>query len=316
LPADVLFLVSCTNRKTRIPSSSLMLRNVPSGTTESRARSWLRRLKATGGPTYPAESLYAGDHWHVVRSLSELSARNAMRSEVFICSAGYGLVSASTKIRPYSVTFTSNNPDSVVQAQSRGEAGIARRQWWSAISSWEGPEPGSVRLLAEAMRHFEYVLIALSPAYLDAIGDDLAIAITTAKPENISIFSAGAKKSHRFGEYLIPCDSRLRSIIGGTCSSLNIRSLRYAIERASEGLDREDVKRRFERLLEERPAAPLPKRTPMSDEEVTSFILEALTADPDVRPTPLLRRLRDGARSCEQSRFSILFRRARGGSDG
>ena len=315
MAAHVLLLVSCTNRKTRTPSFALMLRNVSPGTTESRAKSWLRRLNAAGGPTYAAESLYAGDHWHVVRSLSESSARNAVRSEVFVCSAGYGLISASTKIRPYSATFTSSHPDSVVRTQSDGEAGIARRQWWSAISSWEGPEPGSARSLAVAMRHFDYALIALSPPYLDAIGDDLAKALTTAKPEKISIFSAGAKKSHRFGEYLIPCDSRLRSIIGGACSSLNIRCLRHAIERASEGLDHESVKRRFARLLEERPAAPLPERTPMSDQEVTSFILEALTADPGARPTPLLRRLRDSGRSCEQSRFSELFR-TRGGSDG
>jgi hypothetical protein len=316
LRSDVLLLVSCSNRKTRTPSFALMLRSVPPGTTESRATAWLRRLNRTSGPTYDAESLYAGDHWHVVRSLTGLSARNSVRSEVFVCSAGYGLISVSAKIQPYSATFALSHPDSVVQAQSDGEAGSARRQWWSAIASWEGPEPGSARSLAEAMRHFEYAFIALSPPYLDAIGDDLANVLTTAKPEKISIFSAGAKKSHRFGEYLIPCDSSLRSIIGGACSSLNIRCLRHAIERASEGLDRESVKRRFARLLEERPAAPLPQRTSMSDEEVTSFILEVLTANPGARPTPLLRMLRDSGRSCGQSRFSNLFRQARGGSDG
>ena len=253
-----------------------MLRSVPPGTTESRATSWLQRLNATGGPTYAAESLYAGDHWHVVRSLSGLAARNTVHSEAFVCSAGYGLISASAKIRPYSATFASSHPDSVVQAQSDGEVGLARRQWWSAISSWEGPKPGSSRSLAEAMRDFEYALIALSPPYLDAIADDLAHALTKVKPENLSIFSAGAKTSHRFAEYLIPCDSRLRGIVGGACSSLNIRCLRHAIERASEGLDRESVKRRFARLLEERPAVPPLERTPMTDEEVTSFILKAL----------------------------------------
>ncbi len=316
LPADVLFLVSCTNRKTRIPSSALTLRDVPAGTITSRAKSWVGRINSARGPTYAAECLYSGDHWHVVRSLSEFSSKNSVGSKILVCSAGYGLISASARIRPYSATFTSNHPDSVVQTQTNGKAVVARQQWWSAVASWEGPQPGSARSLAEAMRDFEYALIALSPPYLDAIGDDLADALTTAPPEKVSIFSAGATKSHRFGDYLIPCDSRLRSLIGGACSSLNVRCLRHAIEQASEGLDRESVRRRFARLLEERPEAPRPERTPMSDEEVTSFIVEALSADPDVRPTPLLRRLRDGARSCEQSRFSILFRRAQGGSDG
>ena len=312
MAADVLLLVSCTNRKTRLPSSAEMLRNVPSGAPGTRAKSWIRRLKANVGPTYAAESLYAGDHWYVVRSLSELSERNALRSEVFVCSAGYGLISASTKIRPYSATFSSSHPDSVVEAQSNGQIGTARRQWWSVISAWEGPQPGYARSLTEAMRKFEYALIALSPPYLDAIGDDLACALASVNSDNVSIFSAGAQSSHRFGKYLIPCNSRLRSVVGGACSSLNVRCMRHAIEHASEGLDRESVKRRFAQLLKDRPAAVYAARTPMSDEAVATFIRKALTADSNVKPTPLLRRLRDSGKSCEQSRFSELFRRLRG----
>jgi hypothetical protein len=315
LPADVLFLVSCSKRKTRTPSSTLTLRNLPPGTTESRAKSWIRRLRAASGPTHPAESLYAGDHWHVVRSLSEAATKNGVRCQILICSAGYGLISASAKIQPYSATFTSNNPDSVVQALSIAEAVVARRKWWSALTAWEGPEPGSARSLAEAIRDFEYSLVALSPPYLDAISDDLMDALGAAAPEKVSIFSAGATKSHRIGDYLIPCQSRLRSIVGGGCNSLNVRCLRYAIERASEGLDRERVKQRFARLLEGTPEGPRTERAPLSDEEITDYIAQALTADPGVRPTPLLRRLRDSGRSCEQSRFSELFRHAQGRSD-
>jgi len=273
-------------------------------------------LNAPGGPTYPAESLYAGDHWHVVRSISQSSAKNGVRSHVFVCSAGYGLISPSARIRPYSATFTSNHPDSVVQTPSNGEAINAPRQWWSAIAAWEGPEPGSARSLAEATSDFEYVLIALSPPYLDAIGDDLSAALKACSPLKVSIFSAGATNSNRFADYLIPCHSKLRYVIGGACNSLNVRCLRHAIEHASEGLDRESVKRRFARLLKKRPDESRPERTPMTDEEVTNFIVDALAADPLVRSTPLLRRLRDGGRSCEQSRFSAIFRRARGVRDG
>jgi len=315
MPADVLFLVSCSNRKTRTPSSTLMLRNMAPGTTETRARSWLRRLEMADGPAHAAESLYAGDHWHVVRSLSESSSKSALRSAVLVCSAGYGLISASTKIRPYSATFTSGHPDSIARDQSKSEIGLARRKWWSVLSSWQGPEPGLKRSLAEVMGQYDFVLIALSPPYLDAIGDDLESALTKANPESVSIFSAGAKPTHRFAEYCIPCDSRLRAHVGGACHSLNIRALRLAVERASEGLDRRSLERRFARLLEDSELSSAPQRTPMSDEEVVGFILKALKRDPQTRPTPLLRRLRDSGRSCEQARFSALFHRLRGGSD-
>jgi len=162
LPADVLFLVSCTNRKTRTPSSALTLRNVPPGTITSRAKSWIDRINSARGPTYAAECLYSGDHWHVVRSLSEFSAKNSVGSEILVCSAGYGLISASTRILPYSATFTSNHPDSVVQDKTNGKAVVARQQWWSIVASWEGPRtrfgkvacPSDQRLRVRAHRTF------------------------------------------------------------------------------------------------------------------------------------------------------------------
>jgi hypothetical protein len=293
-----------------------MLRNVAPGTTEFRAKSWLGRLAATNGPAYAAESVYAGDHWQVVRSLSESSPKHAVHPEVLVCSAGYGLISASTKIRPYSATFASGHPDSIAPSRAEGEAGVARRKWWSALTSWEGPEPGLKRTLAAVLQRFDFALIALSPPYLDAIGDDLEAALAKANREKVSIFSAGAKSTHRFADYCIPCDSRLRAVVGGACNSLNIRALRLAVERASEGLDRRTLTRRFAALLEKKQPVASPERTPMSDEEVTAYILESLRRDPAARPTPLLRGLRDAGRSCEQARFSSFFRRVRGGSDG
>jgi hypothetical protein len=173
-----------------------------------------------------------------------------------------------------------------------------------------------VRSLTEAFRDFEYVFIALSPPYLDAIADDLSEALRTAAPEKVSIFSAGTAHSNYIGEYLIPCDSSLRSLLGGACNSLNVRCLRHAIDQASEGLDRESVKRRFARRLDGSEESPRAKRMPMNDKEVTDYIIEALESDPGVRPTPLLHRLRDSGRACEQSRFSELFRRAKRRSDG
>jgi hypothetical protein len=155
----------------------------------------------------------------------------------------------------------------------------------------------------------------LSPPYLEAIGDDLSEALRTVAPEKVSIFSAGTTQSNHISEYLIPCNSSLRSLLGGACNSLNVRCLRHAIENASDGLDRESVKRRFARHLDGGPRDIRAKRDGMSDNEVTDYITKALTCDSGARPTPLLRELRDSGRACEQSRFKELFRRAKGRSD-
>jgi len=49
----------------------------------------------------------------------------------------------------------------------------------------------------------------------------------------------------------------------------------------------------------------------MTDEQVKVFIRDALRQDARQRPTPLLARLREHNRACEQSRFVSLFRQVR-----
>jgi len=51
-------------------------------------------------------------------------------------------------------------------------------------------------------------------------------------------------------------------------------------------------------------------RVRMTDAEVIEFINKARNDKPQVSKSRLLRRLRDGGRSCEQGRFGELFVRA------
>jgi hypothetical protein len=62
LGAEVVVLVTCTNRKTVSPSPALTLRTVRGTSVKARAATCVQRVEAATGDPVPADALYAGDH--------------------------------------------------------------------------------------------------------------------------------------------------------------------------------------------------------------------------------------------------------------
>jgi hypothetical protein len=311
--------VTCANRKTVEPAPALTLRAVPRSPVTARCRAWIRRLKAAATtPSTPAEDLYAGDHWQVVRSLRTLLKGDNLSVSVWIVSAGYGLIPLHAGIRPYSATFSSNHPDSVVLEEHDDSPAKARRAWWKTLAEWDGPAPGHARMIAALASEQKDIafLVAASPTYLDAFADDLEAARQALpNPERLAVFSAGSEKPASLPANFIPCDARLRHLLGGSLGSLNVRCIRYALEKLNGDLPSvTGLRTLFTRALRRQPVLPTYTREPLSDEQVCAFIRSALAEDAELRPTPLLRRLRDSGRACEQARFTALFRKVeRGG---
>jgi hypothetical protein len=155
------------------------------------------------------------------------------------------------------------------------------------------------------------LLIAASQSYLDAITDDLVEAASILRPGRLAIFCAGADEGSPLAAYLVRSDARLQTALGGALTSLNARCVRHALETTGAGdLDLAGLRRRFSNLLRRQPALTIPDRKPMSDEQVIRYVRRALAKDPEIRPSPLLKRLRDSGRACEQRRFGSLFRQA------
>src|SRR5437868_1959469 len=113
MKSDLHILVSCTDRKRAAVSEELCLRTVPAKPIEERAKAWWLRITRHRGQAIPAMDLYAGDHWSVVRALPELAQRNSLKANLWVISAGYGLVPATACLLPYSATFAGNHPDTV-----------------------------------------------------------------------------------------------------------------------------------------------------------------------------------------------------------
>jgi hypothetical protein len=218
-------------------------------------------------------------------------------------------------LHPYSATFDSGQSDSVAANGQGAAAREASRAWWRLLSEWVGPSPRGPRSIAElAEAHPRSpLLVAASEVYLDAVADDLREGLTKlADPDLLSVISAGSTGIDGLDKHLLPCDARLQRLVGGARASLNARLLRLSFSslRGREPTCSALVEF-FTGLLAEQKEASSPRRRALPDAEVKRYLKDALEQDPEVRPTPLLRKLRDSGRACEQSRFASLFRAVR-----
>ncbi|WP_280363535.1 hypothetical protein [Nocardia wallacei] len=296
-------VVTCANRKRQTVPERLRLQNLNVEAPEERCAAWLERLSA-GSPTTTATDMYAGEHWQVARNLPEAVGPSA---DLWVSSAGYGLIPAAAPIHAYAATFASGQPDSVATTSD------AARRWWFELSNWGGPcagEPRSFAALAE--RNPNSVIIAvMSDAYLRACSHDLndaASKLTDA--ENISVFGPPGNCSE-IDDLIVPVTAALRPAVGGSLQALNVRAADHVLRTARESGTPLRRSLLIKLISDATAAAPAdagrrPAGMRLSDEDVRIFIREHI-ADGPTSATKLLRLLRDSGLSCEQARFKALF---------
>jgi hypothetical protein len=304
-------IVTCTSRKTRSPLARFRVRDVRDKAIHDRALNWIERLRAKGNLQTVASELYCGEYWSVVRSLPAAARDSGVTPHIWICSAGYGLISPQSQICSYSATFSPHERDSVTRGLDADARRIAAQQWWRSISRWSGPSGSEVRSLTAIARKYPRVplLVVASPDYLHAIGPDLTGAVAAlSRPELLLIVSAGMRAFGKLTDHLLPCDARLQSCLGGTRGTLNIRIARRLLQYMGRGhisLDRQRAQLR--RLLSKQPPIQQYHRRKVTDEQVRRFILLELHRNGSASRSLLLKRFRSSGRACEQSRFADLY---------
>src|SRR5688572_4015838 len=105
-------VASCTDSKTVSPV--VRLGDVRRAALDARYAAWREALKHTTS-RFPAEHLYKGGYWSVVRSLPAVAQRAGWRADLWISSAGYGVVPRDKRVVAYSATFARGHADSVVR---------------------------------------------------------------------------------------------------------------------------------------------------------------------------------------------------------
>lgn len=316
MSGSIHILTTCTDRK-RVPvTDDRRLREVGDGTTTHRAHAWWSRLRAS--PTLDltqARYLYAGEHW-----LAALELPGALRAHhgtprTWVASAGYGLVGWDAPLKSYSATFAAGAEDSVLATVVPGTPRAPLLQeWWDAISSLPGPEPGEPRRVADLAQGDPdgAILVVASPDYVRAMEPDLLAARAhLSDPQRLVVISnRNALDGGALTEHLVPVDHQARTVVGGTMQGLNAR-VALALFRAlgDARLDATTLRSLYATMTRDASTPARPKGEPMTDDQVLAFVREELAASPNVKQTRLLRKLRDTGRSCEQARFRSLYQR-------
>ena len=240
-----------------------------------------------------------GDHWKAALQAYELASRYSSRTELWIISAGYGLIPASSQIKSYGATFASGSADSVWRGARDGDRDTCLRQWWGLVGC--GP------VLADLVRSRGNgtVVVAAGAAYLTAVSADLDTAIAQdSSRERVSVVSAGARGNGA----RLPVSGLFREALGGTDSSLNARLLaRLAADAPTHGFRRTAMETFLNGIAQDLAPNPRVRGRPATDTEVLTEIEITRARDPSISRTEALRILRRSGIACEQSRYASLW---------
>lgn len=306
-------VVSCTNRKRYETAPGLSVRQLVGPDVQTRLRAWKDRLKAVQADKCPAEDLYIGEHWSVVRDIPSEAKKRGWNIQLWICSAGYGLIQPETHIHSYQAAFTPGGMDAVAPG-GRREA----QDWWKGVCSLPIPdEQGFPRTLTTLALRFPRtpMIVALSADYLKAVEEDLRCVLDLAFfHRHLSIISCGTRRENSpWKNNLLPCDGGHSTVLGGTLTSLNARVARFLFGFQAHTEPTVDYWSSLVQSIEKRTAPPV-CRAPQSDAKVSKFIRAALRNTPSASKTKLLEEFRATGKACEQKRFGELYIRLRQGA--
>lgn len=333
MSATVTVIASCSDRK-RERERAIRLRDVGGGRWRSRVTRWWRALQSgrgddRGDKLMSARRLYQGEHWSVVRELDrggplgapsgalagELTG-NVSPCELWVASAGYGLVAIDARLHPYAATFATQHADSVAISAGDGPRAKEENQaWWQALTAQSGPDvgaPRSVSALAAARPHNPLIIVG-SPGYINAMERDLLAARQELdSPDRLIIVSSAPPSECRMKANWVTTSARLQPIVGGSLISLNARIARKILrDHAVDELRASRLRALLAKATAKAPPRARTARKTVTDAQVARFIRQELAADPRQTHTRLLKLLRAGGWSCEQSRFKRIYQQIR-----
>jgi hypothetical protein len=294
----VSLVVACSQRKHIAPRPELRLASLDLD-PERRVKEWTKRIERVEAPRFHAEELYAGDHWHAATEAFRHVQRYTSAAELWVISAGYGLISGRKLVKSYSATFANGSPDSVWRGVSEGDRQRRLSDWWGGL-------PHEATLAELLDRHMQRVIVAAGTTYVEALSDELA-ALMQQQPEvtdRLSIISAG---THHNG-FVLPVTGAFRAAVGGTDAALNARVLALlAADAPNHGFSHSAMESVLRDLAQSLPATIRPSGDRLSDREVCREIRALRRWRPEISRTAALRELRARHLACEQGRFASLW---------
>lgn len=294
-------LTNCTARKRsgaealRLPSTSDV------GTLHGEVLRWKRAL-AAHEPQMPVRTLYVG------RSIAEAKRIcDHLGADLWVASAGAGLVHADDNLAPYDVTASGGKESLHVLLQ---RLGATPSEWWRALRG----RCSLAQLLQSTPNAM--LLAALPASYVQLIAADLS-ELKDSELARVRIFTSSVGAEVLGGDLaaaVMPYDERLEDIAQyrGTRADFPQRALRHFVEALNgHTLDQAAGRLAVSKSLQRRPWPKVTARRRADDDEIKELIRREWVRTGG-RCSVMLRWVRDNALvSCEQSRFSQLWRAVR-----
>lgn len=313
---DLQIIVNCTERKRASVPKDLFLRDIQlkgNQGIKEKAKIWWARLsnnKRKNTPKLMATNLYSGAYWAIARELPTLARQIGFNPNLWVLSAGYGLIPSETLIYPYSATFTNSSLDSIGHLVKDKAARKKMHQiWWETISSFDGLESKTPHSFVQLVNKFpdSYFLVLVSPNYLQAAEKDLIDAIKNIKlPEKFIIISVRPNTSLMNNTVLY--NAKLQHYVGGIRSSLQANVAAMIFKNLKPSLfNTENINNYLSKLILSSPEIVKYERNKMKDFQIVDFIHNSLEKEPNLSCSKLLRKLRDNNCACEQGRFKKIY---------
>lgn len=279
LRRSLALVVGCTNGKSLPVPAVLRVAALAAGA--ERFKTWWQRL-GEAQTRRPVRNLYSGSQWAASLDLERSATALGHNVDLWVLSAGLGLVPASLTAPAYAASFSSG-PDLVAGTPA------GRREWWGELRA-------RTSSFLDVAERYDQMLVVLAPTYLEVISADLS---------RLDGRALAVVSSARYDS--VYSSSGLRPALRASAMTLNAAAAAKLLSLAGDSpLNGADVRARWEQWSTDNARRGAIARQGASDDEVIAFIEGSRTA-PRASRTALLTQFREQGRACEQSRFQRLY---------
>lgn len=266
---------------------------------EEFSTAWVKKI-LSASDLATVEDTYGG------RTFTEaLGATELMGAELYVISAGLGLVHAKDRIPNYNLTVSQGSGSISNWLQSSGKTSD---EWWANLNMKLGkPYP-----IFQITKHSKGLILALPSTYLEMISTELLMLPKEAIEKLFIITSTAGQKviDKELQPRCLPYDERLdgADAYRGTRNDFPQRALKHLVNEVDfQNKSINEVKKDVLHFLSSHAKPTLPKREKLNDEEIKELISKNWTSYLGKRES-LHRYLRDVALvACEQKRFGALW---------
>lgn len=310
--SNINLITTCTNGKNSEGKSILSLSQFSSGRIPSNVliNSWCNALNEfiSNSATVSAEDLYKGGHWATAKAILK-----NYPVDLWILSAGLGLLHHKDKVIPYKATFAVGYEESIPYYSHEYIGKTFHRTWWKEISErsyFRSQHPTSITGLMKKNKR-DFFIICGSPDYINAIELDIINGIEyLVDPKKQLLIITSKKINNRLDGYLFKTSQKMAQWLKCNMLMLNISMAKYVIEEfttnSSNNLN--ELSLRLSNELNKLPERELKKGIRRSPDEVNSFISKLMQDEPGISATHALRVFRESGNSFEEKRFRAAFK--------